>query len=306
MKAKFISTILMMLTLQALQTVHAEEDETPPTPPAIPDREIYLFDLALKDGNYTLTNKTNISNNKGYDNQPYFMPDSESVLFVSQRGDKETDVFQYDIKTQKTTQLTDTPHAEYSPKPIGDSGHVSFVSEGFNPYQSVWQLDVKTGKQSWLLNSKEPVGYYHANASNGDVLFWSRYGWSVQYLNIKNNMNRFVSGNAVPSSPQQVPNSDHFSFVHRQTNGQLWIKAFDPEKFSITHIAPIFDDNFEYGWAPNGDILRVQNNKIFIWPAGNQGYSWQPGPDLSESFKGELGRLAVSPDGTKITVVESL
>ncbi len=302
MRNKSMFLVILMLVSQPYQLLQAEEE----APPAIPDREIYLFDLEIKDGNYQLTNKINISNNKGYDNQPYFMPDSQSVLFVSQRGDEETNVFEYDIKTKKTKQLTDTPHAEYSPKPLGDGDRISFVSEGFNPYNSVWQLNLQSGEYSWLLNSKEPVGYYQVNDSNGDVLFWSRYGWSVQYLNLKNNYNRFVSGNAVPSSPQQIPNSGGFSFVHRQTNSQQWIKAFDPTTFSITPIAPIYDANFEYGWAPNGDLLRVKDNQLFIWPAGNTGYAWKPGPDLGALFKGELGRLAVSHDGKKIALVENL
>lgn len=302
MNKKCLAAVLMMLVLQ--NSVQAEDDDTPP--PAIPDREIYIFDLKHEDGQYTLSNKVNISNNKGYDNQPYFMPNSQSVIFVSQREGKETDVFEYNIKTKKTKQLTATPHAEYSPKPVGDGEKISFVSEGFNPYQSVWQLDLKSGEQTWLLNSKEPVGYYQHNASNGDVLFWSRYGWSVQYLNIQKNHNQFVSGDALPSSPQQIPGSDHFSFVHRQTNGQMWIKAFDPSVFSITHIAPLPDDNFEYGWAPNGDVLRFKDNQIFIWSTVNTDYRWKPGSDLSKMFKGELGRLAVSHDGKKIAVVENL
>lgn len=297
--------VLLVIAMQLPQSAAAEDAEVETSPP-ITEREIHLFDLTLKEGHYSITNGINISNNKGYDNQAYFTPDSEAILFVSERGDKQTDVYQYTLKTGQTEQLTDTPHAEYSPKPVGDSGHVSFVSEGFNPYQSVWQLDVKTGQQTWLLNSKEPVGYYHLNDSTGDVLFWSRYGWSVQYLNIKNNSNRFVSGHAIPSSPQQIPNSDRFSFVHRQTNGEVWIKAFDPKDFSITPIAPIMDSNYEYGWAPNGDILRFNKNQLFIWPAGNTGYSWNQGPDLSASLKGEIGRLAVSPNGAKITLVESL
>jgi len=107
-------------------------------------------------------------------------------------------------------------------------------------------------------------------------------------------------------TPQQIPNSDEFSFVHRQTNGQVWIKAFDPKNFSIRPIAPIFDTNHEYGWAPNGDIFRFDDNQLYIWPAGNKGFSWQKGPDLKGLIKGEMGRLAVSHDGQKIAVVESL
>jgi hypothetical protein len=270
-----------------------------------PDTEIHLFDLTLKAGKYTVKNGRNISNNKGYDNQPYFTEKDNSILFVSMRDTKQTDVFEYNLQSNKIIQLTDTPHSEYSPKTVGKSGNVSFVSEGFNPYQSVWQLDRKSKKQSWLLNSKEPVGYYQFNQSTGDVLFWSRYGWSVQYLNLKRDESRFVSGNAIPSSPQQIPNSDLFSFVHRQTNGEVWIKAFDPKDFSVTPIAPIYDNNFDYAWAPNGDILRFNDNQLFTWPAANKGYGWSAGQDLTQYFEGKIGRLVVSNNGKYIAMVEN-
>jgi len=149
------------------------------------------------------------------------------------------------------------------------------------------------------------VGYYATNEKTSDVLFWSRYGWSVQYLNLEKNMARFVSGNALPSSPQRVPNSDLFSFVHRQTNSEVWIKVFDPKDFSITPIAPIYDSNYEYSWAPNGDILRFNDNRIQVWPRGNKGYRWLDGQDLSGYFKGKAGRIKVSNGGKFIAVVEN-
>jgi len=299
MKINLALAIVIMFIIQMPHLVEAEE------PTFAPDSEIHLFELTLKDGQYRLKNGINITNNKDYDSQPYFTPQSNTVLFSSSRDGKQTDVYEYELNTKKTTQLTHTPHSEFSPKSIGDTGNVSFVSEGFNPYQSVWQLDVKSGKQSWLLNSKEPVGYYHLNDSTGDVLFWSRYGWSVQYLNIKTNQNRFISGNAIPVSPQQVPNSNRFSFVHRQTNGNVFIKAFDPKDFSITPIAPIPGYNYDYGWAPNGDILRFDENKLSVLSAGDTGYMWKTGQDLSKLIKGKIGRLVVSNDGKYIAVVES-
>ena len=81
-----------------------------------PDTEVHLFDLNVKDGKYEIKNGRNISNNKGYDNQPYFTEGNNSILFVSMRDGKQTDVFEYNLKSKKTSQLTDTPHSEYSPK----------------------------------------------------------------------------------------------------------------------------------------------------------------------------------------------
>ncbi|GLX82168.1 TolB-like translocation protein [Thalassotalea eurytherma] len=267
------------------------------------DSEIYLFDLTIEKGQYQLTNGRNISNNDDYDNQPYFMTTNDSVLFTSSRDGLQTDIYQFNIKSNQLTQLTETEHSEFSPKPVGKTGNISFVSEGFNPYQSVWQLNRKTNEQSWLLNSKEPVGYYHYDATTSNVLFWSRYGWSVQYLNLEKNINRFVSGHALPSSPQQIPKSDRFSFVHRQTNGMVWIKAFDPNEFAITPIAPIFDDNYEYAWAPNGDILRFNNGKLMVWSSSKTAGRWVEQQNVNQLISGSLGRLSVSSDGKYIAIV---
>jgi hypothetical protein len=241
----------------------------------------------------------------GYDNQPFFTKNNESLLFVSNRDGKQTDIYEYYLKTNNTNQLTKTTYNEYSPKTVNDT-NISYVNEGGNPYQSVWQLNRTTGESSWLLNSKEPVGYYSASSETGDVLFWSRYGWSIQYLNIKQDKVRFVSGNAIPSSPQRIPNSDKFSFVHRQTNGEVWIKSFNPNNFAITPLASIEGENYDYTWAPNGDILRVEQKTLFVWSSKNKDNGWEIGPNLSEYFEGSISRLAISPNGKKIALVENL
>ena len=51
----------------------------------------------------------NITNNPGYDNQPFFLPDSSGVLFSSNRDGKQNDIYRYDIATKAVTQLTHTP-----------------------------------------------------------------------------------------------------------------------------------------------------------------------------------------------------
>ena len=40
---------------------------------AQPNTEVYLFDIAIKENTLPLINKRNISNNPGYDNQPFFI-----------------------------------------------------------------------------------------------------------------------------------------------------------------------------------------------------------------------------------------
>ena len=47
--------------------------------------EIHVFDILLDSENYLLKNGKNISNNEGYDSQPYFY-DLEKILYASSRN----------------------------------------------------------------------------------------------------------------------------------------------------------------------------------------------------------------------------
>ena len=76
--------------------------------------EVYLFDIELMDGEYTLMNPRNVSDNDGYDNQPSFTADGKGLLFASTRGDQ-TDILWYDLSTATKRWLSDTEGSEYSP-----------------------------------------------------------------------------------------------------------------------------------------------------------------------------------------------
>ncbi|MDZ7612828.1 MAG: hypothetical protein U5K51_03265 [Flavobacteriaceae bacterium] len=76
--------------------------------------EIYLFDLIENGKSFTIKNSVNISNQKGYDNQPSFTEDGASILFTSFR-DGQADIAIYDIEQQYRGWLTNTPENEISP-----------------------------------------------------------------------------------------------------------------------------------------------------------------------------------------------
>lgn len=295
---------VVLLAVMILNSALAADEETAPV--AGPEMEIHLFDLVSDDKGYRIENGKNISSSKGYDNQPFFTPGDESILFASDRGGNQTDIYEYFIQSEKTEQITATESSEYTPKTSPDNMVITFVRDGgVNPDQTVWKLNRETGEYLWAIHSKEPVGYYHLNHETGDVLFWSRYGFSVQYLNIKQDQDRFVIGNAVPGTPKQIPGTNLFSFVHRQTNEEVWIKSFNPETFAITPIAPITGPNADYAWAPNGDIFRADGNVLYVWKKGAEPNGWTKVMEMSDLFEGEIYRLAISHDGKRIALVEN-
>ncbi|HEY6615749.1 MAG TPA: hypothetical protein VIZ32_14565, partial [Vicinamibacterales bacterium] len=59
-----------------------------PTPP---DTEVFLASLSVRDAKIEIGKPINISNSPGYDNQPAFTPDGQSVLFTSVRDGRKPD-----------------------------------------------------------------------------------------------------------------------------------------------------------------------------------------------------------------------
>ncbi|WP_169331825.1 TolB family protein [Robiginitomaculum antarcticum] len=269
----------------------------------LPQTDIFLFDLSL-DSETALFNGRNVTARQGYDNQPSFTPDSQSFLYA--RGDDyQTDVWEYSIETGEARRITNTESSEFSPVATADNLTISFVTDGAGAIQNVVTVTRDNPDlQTKLLPAsalREPVGYYSWNVDSGDVLFWSRYGFNVTLASSTSQATHYVSGDAVPSTPYLIPGTQNFSFVHRQGNGQVWIKSVDPKTKAVRPITPIKGSNANYGWTPGGDILMIEKDRLYRWREDADG--WAEIADLSEFGIKDAARLAVSPDSTKLAVV---
>ena len=60
--------------------------------------EIYLFDLKSKKGEVTIANPINITNHKGYDNQPFFDSEHSLVYYSSFNEDGRSDIKTFNYK----------------------------------------------------------------------------------------------------------------------------------------------------------------------------------------------------------------
>ena len=70
--------------------------------------EIYLFDLKVTGGQLVISNGKNITNHKGYDNQPFFHPSKPLIYFSSFNDSGRSDIKYFNIETKETKNLTTT------------------------------------------------------------------------------------------------------------------------------------------------------------------------------------------------------
>ncbi|MFK7831347.1 MAG: TolB family protein [Congregibacter sp.] len=266
-----------------------------------PHSDIFLFDLPDEGAQSRLAVATNITNRPGYDNQPFFTQDSDTILYT--RGDDyQTDIYEYSIDAASAQQITNTPTKEFSPTPNAANTAIAYVSDRDG---SVWLADRSAIDEPRSLfegsDNPEAIGYFAWNEDNDDFFYWSRYGYSVVLSNLKSLSHHFVSGHAPPSTPRVIPGTRKFSFVHRQANEQVWIKEFDPETGAVRPLLTL-GANHNYTWTPAGALLTIQDDVLYRAASGDR-LQWAPVADLAALGVRNVNRMAVSPDGKKLAVV---
>ena len=291
-----------------------ESNEKAEEAAGFPESDIFLFDLEYDGTSWSVGEGKNVTGRKGYENQPFFTPGDDSFLFV-QSIDDQTDIFEYMIESGKTVRITDSPNMEFSPQPDPNNKLISYVTDGEDANQSVWQIERDNPKQVWTLEhlpEREPVGYYVWNHASGYILYWSRYGYSMRLTrqndgqfddpSFDGKQFRYVSGDAIPTTPRIVPRRGTFSFVHRQGNTSVWIKELNPNDLSIRPLTTVVGNNTHYDWAHENSIFMMEGSTLHRWKEGETD-GWQEVADLNAKGVGSATRVSVSNDGTKLAVV---
>ncbi len=269
---------------------------------AIPDSEIHLFSIDKKDGKYAFTNGKNITNTKGYDNQPSFSLDSRSIFFTSSRRDNNFDIYEYNLSNGKVSAITASESGEYTGKEL-DKNTITFVREGKDQLMTVIKYDRRTKQETSAFTIKEPVAYYAFNKA-GDALVWVRYASMMNFVNTKKNINRYVANYAQPSVPHLIPNTNRFSFMQRQPDDSLWIKEFNPENEAVRPIIRSKDEKKDYTWMPDGGLLLGSGSKLHRFDEKID-KTWQEVADLSVFGIKDITRMSVSPDGKYLALVDN-
>ena len=88
--------------------------QTPAAPAPQPGTDIYLVPLSAGLASMRTAVPTPVATDKGYDNQPFFDPGSQRLLFTGNRDGKQTDIYEFDRASKATRQLTRTAEGEFS------------------------------------------------------------------------------------------------------------------------------------------------------------------------------------------------
>ncbi len=135
----------------------------------LPETRIYTLDITNNRNILNFQNLQLVSNNKGYNNQPFFTNDGKYLLYSSNNGEGNTDIYRYQLGKKSALQfwqkrnnrITNTPEAEYSPRLKPDETEITCVRvESDTVTQAFYGYNIKGKLAHKYLPDVKNIGYY--------------------------------------------------------------------------------------------------------------------------------------------------
>lgn len=268
-----------------------------------PATEIYLFDMSVKKNSITITNPQNITNHKGYDNQPSFHPEKPFVYYSSFNDDGRSDIRRYDYKKRTTRSITNTAEREYSPTVTPDREHLSCIIQRDNNAQDLgkYSIDGDSTRAADVIINHLIVGYHVWTDNSHLGLFVLGTPNTLHYLRLPTKKDTIIAEN-IGRSLHRIPGQSALSFVHKVSDREWLIKRFDTQNMTITTIAPTLPGREDLCWLPDGRILMSDGTQLYYLSPGT-GAEWKKIELPKTAALKDITRLAVSPNGKKLAVV---
>ncbi len=285
------SKLLIQIVLFVIYSITVSAQDYPAT-------EIYVLDIQKKGNHFSLPDNAkpvNISNNKGYDNQPYFIEQMNSIAYVSSRSNGPTDVYLYDLETKNTKEFTNTPESEFSPKITPDGKHISVVKGG---EQNLTRISVGGGVAEKLYTSRDSIGYYCWLNEDEIAAVVLTKPITLELIDIKNKKERYLTD----SIGRNLFKYDNGVVVCKQLHSGNWITYVDGEGHCEQLIRlPASGEDFYLtadGWLFSSNVAAIVYCNIKHLDKG-----WQQLADLKGMGLSKIFRLAVNKDKNKLAFV---
>ncbi|MEN8186995.1 MAG: hypothetical protein ABFR05_07695 [Bacteroidota bacterium] len=266
--------------------------------------EIYLFDLFESDSTIVIANPVNISQNKGYDNQPFFLEDGSAILFASMR-DGQSDIARYEIEGNFRTWITDTKANEFSPSIYPrNKKFFTCVRMEDDGTQLLYKYAYKN-KEPEVLIPDLKVGYYVWVDKNKVVSFVLGDEVTLQVSNFKHKIKYPIQqniGRSLNKIPVKLSVGDKLISFISKSHEVSEIYAINPVTSESVYIVDAVEGSEDMVWTPQGSILMGKDDKIFKFRS-NKDNEWTQILIDSDIVLKNITRMAVSPDGKKIAIV---
>lgn len=278
-----------------------------------PQTDIYLMDIAIKGTQCSVKNPLKVSDNPGYDNQPYFTPDGKMLLFVSVLGQEaQTDICGYDLKTKHLRFIGKTLESEFSPKYTPDGKTISAVciETDKDSTQRLWQyfvldsgFSLHHSKYKVMLEEVKGIGYYDWVAKAELAVFIvGKTTHDLYHVQMQHPENKKKIAENVGRAIFKTPGKYAVSFVSKQDSNQWRIQNYDFVTHTTTTLAPTLPKCEDFCWHPKGFLVAGSQGNLYVFYPGKS-KEWEKIADLKPLGINDFYRLTLNKKGNKLAIV---
>lgn len=265
--------------------------------------DIWVGELSGSGSALSLGELRNVTRRAGYDNQPQFTPDGNSLLYTRIGDDGRSDAWRVSVNGQSRSQLTRTVRRqEYSPTPMPDGRGFSAIVVEADSTQRLWAYDWNGVPQRVIVPALKPIGY-HVWIGGGNI------GAFVLSQPTPRDANALVLmspqtervdtiARGIGRAFARVPGRDAFTFVHFHGDTAV-MGEVDVRTRGVRRVVVLPRGAEYHVWLPDGSALVSGNGVLYRWYEGRL----ETFVDLRAHGIQDVSRLALSADGRSLAIV---
>ena len=284
-----------VLTVVALLTLTTEARSQAPDP------DIFLVTLARNGGKLAVTGARNATNRPGYDNQPNWSADGNTLFYTSVREDAQADIWRLTPGTSASVRVTTTAaESEYSATPMPHRNAISVIRVERDSTQRLWSVPLDGSPSTVVLERIKPVGYHTWVNDTLLALFVLGSPNTLQLASTTTGRgDTIVTG---IGRSLHTTREGQVSFVHKVSNDEWWLTILDPMTRQQRRLVKMPRRVEDYAWTPDGLVLLGEGSVLKSYDP-RRGGDWEVVADLAQYGLTGITRLSVSPRGDAVAVV---
>ncbi len=264
------------------------------------NEEIFLVSLSRTGGKLSASGARNLTNRPGYDNQPSWSRDG-NTLFFTVREELQTEIYGIEPASGRLTRVTMTsPESEYSATMMPSGDAVSVIRVERDSAQRLWSVPLNGSAGVVIFENIKPVGYH--TWANDTLLALFVLG-SPNTLQLANT--RTGRGDTIVTSigrSLHTTRDGQVSFVHKVSTDEWWLTLLDPRTRQTRRLVRMPPRVEDYAWTPDGIVLAGEGSVLKSFDP-QRGGDWAVVGDLARFGMTSITRLSVSPRGDAVAVV---
>jgi len=229
------------------------------------ETDIWLVNIVKKEGKYSYEKPLNITNRKGYDNQPSFTDENKGIYFVSDKVENQTDIFIYNIKHKTINPVFQTRESEYSPTLTTDNKFITCVVVLTDSSQQLLNYDVENKLSAVEIAKGIPntdsVGYF--TWLNKDTVLYYKLTepHSLRAWDITTNKDVWICDHPTRAF-KKIGNTSQFIYGIKKDSTSVEFRIYNPTLRESKVYATYPSINEDFVWNNELGLIKSENSEL--------------------------------------------